>query len=173
MTALPNPDPSPNQKMDPVSLFLHNYAKALELVRVSRDHTDTEGWQTLYANHTKALRDNRRRLAQDMAALAEKLEKTGLDEDDEKAIADIKKAAVEMREAEQHWQRQTADPVSNPARVCQQMRLDALANARSVEAREPLIHAGLTLIMQEAMDAQPRATFDEETGRVGIVGPVE
>lgn len=171
MSALPsNPDPSPNQKMDPVSRFLHAYAKALVYVRVSRDHAATEGWQALYADHIKHVRDDRRRLAETLAKLANTLERTGLDEDGEKAIGDIKKEAIELREAEQHWQRQMVDPVSNPAMVCQQMRSDAMAEARAVEAREPLIHVGLSAIMQEAIDSQPRATWDAETGRVGLVG---
>ncbi len=173
MTALPNPEVPQNKQVDPVTRFIQNYAKALDAAKVSRDHTNTEGWRDLYANHAASVMDGRRRLAKELAGLADQLERGLLTEDGEKAIGEVKKAALELRTANHYWELQTVDPVRQPVRVCEAMLVTAVDEARRMEADAPMIHIGLTELMRQQVARSARVSWDHETGTVVIGDAVD
>jgi hypothetical protein len=98
MSASPQrrPDNS-NKPVDPIVTFREKYAEALISAVVSAEHTATEGWGKLYLGHQQAQRDRRRDMAKELKTLAVTLEDSGFTEDDEKALAEIKKASVCLR----------------------------------------------------------------------------
>ena len=171
MSALPIPEQPPNKQMDPVSRFKVDYASALDGAQVAVLHTETEGWQGLYANHTKEMRDQRQRIAKQLRELADTAERLGLGENDEKDLGDLKKFSVEARAAETHWQQQTVSRVKAPVLRCQEMLVDAMREAQRLEENEPLTNIGLVNIMREAVGGCIRVVWDDETGRATVQSP--
>lgn len=84
---MPAEEPSPkNKQRDIVTRFHEEYGVALEAAEVQQNHTDTQGWQQLYAGVVKHYREQRRKMADQLKQLAEELEKHGLNEEQEKSI---------------------------------------------------------------------------------------
>jgi hypothetical protein len=155
----------------PVEKFRTMYVAALAEAQVSAEHTNTEGWQSLYKNFMKADREGRRELAQGLKGYALQLEMTGLTEDDEKAIGDLKKRAAELREEREVFEAKTVEPVRSCVEVCQKVLNDARQWARAEQDRAPLTAPNLVAEFDAEFKRHPVATWDDETGRVQIVGP--
>src|ERR1035437_3578785 len=149
MTALPSGVPQ-NQNVDPVTKFRRAYAELFVRVEINKLLADTDGWRQLYGDHAKSVADQRRDLSKRLHVLADCMERGRLTEDEEKFIGDIKKEAIELREAEDHWNRQTVDPVREPGDAAEHMLQDAVAEAKRIEDREPLTSVGLLDVMRDA-----------------------
>jgi hypothetical protein len=168
MSALPNEMPQ-NAKVDPVTRFKSAYRLALAEAQVSIDHTATEGWQRLYADHFKLLRDRRQEIAGQLRVLADQMERRGLTDDDEKALGDIKKASIELNAAHEHFLRQAVDPVKAPITACQDMLVEAMNEARRIEEREPMLNVGLVELMREAVAVAQKVVWSDENGTASDV----
>ena len=162
---------APEKDVHPIiATFRVAYKKALERALVSKAHTDTEGWRKLYAEHAEEVIRRRHLLANDLHELADMMECGELDEDDEKSIADIKKSAAGMREAEQHWQRQTVGPVKAPVDECYTLLQNVLEEARRAQLAAPLHNPLLVDTVHEQIDRVPKVSWGAETGEIGIDG---
>ena len=140
--------------------------RAIDAALTSMEHTDTVGWQKLYADHAADVAQQRRDLGGRMTALAAGMERGMFGEDDEKALGDIKKASTELRAAIDHWNRQTVEPVRQCVYDFDDLKRNAIEDARSAEQREPLLNKGLADSVKAVLSQLPRVTWDAETGRV-------
>ena len=150
--------------------FRSDYAKALALVCVSKEHTDTEGWRKLYAEHVEEVVRQRRRLANELHELADMMECNDLDEDGEKAIGEIKKAATGLREAEHHWRMQTIVPVKDPVDDCHALLQSVRERARNAQLDATLTNAGLVEKAHGEIARVQTVSWDAETGTISIHG---
>ena len=62
-------------------------------------------------------------------------------------------------------------PAGGPVVECQRIIDNALAEARRRYHASPLIEVGLVEILQDAVAAQPKPSWDEKTGVVTIAEP--
>lgn len=170
MSAMPDPSPK-NMHRDLITRFKEEYATAILEAEVSAQHTSTEGWQRLYANQRKAERDERRRIAQDMRNVADRLESVGLDEDGEKEIGECKKASAALRDRAYAFETQTVNPVREPVDRCDKIINEARQAARVEEERTPLVNIGLEDLMKDAIAAVRRPRWDADLGRVVFSDP--
>jgi hypothetical protein len=161
----PNPDPTPVEK------FREKYVAALAEAQVSAEHTGTEGWQHLYTGFMKSDRESRRELASRLKSYALQLEMTGLTEEDEKSLNEIKKDAAELREHREVFEAKTVEPVKACVDVCNKVLADARQWARLEQERAPLTARNVVEEFDREIKRHPLATWDDETGRVQIVRP--
>ncbi len=169
MSASPQrrPDNS-NKPIDPIVVFREKYADALASAVVSAEHTATDGWARLYLGHQQAQRERRRDMAKELKALAVLLEDSGFTEDDEKALAEIKKASVSLRESQIVFEMDTIGPVREPALICDRLRNEAMNEAARIEHEAPMMHIGLEATMQMEVAGVDKPRWDAATGRIVI-----
>jgi hypothetical protein len=165
------PSDSPNRRRDPITLFRERYAEALAEVRVSVAHTETEGWQKLYAGFRKEEQERRRKQCGELKRLAGLMEDAGLSEDDEKELAAVKKASESIREAREAFEARTITPVRKPVAECERVMDEARNMARREESSAPLHNTGLEKLMKLAISEVEKPRWDNETGRVLIMPP--
>lgn len=170
MSAQPQKRPS-NSAPDPVVTFRERYAEAMAGVRISAEHTATEGWHRLYHGQRQENLERRRELAKEMKATALRLEDMGLSEEDEKSIGELKKSVTAIREAFETFDQQTISPVRQPVRDCDRIRSEAMAEARRIEAEAPMINIGMEELMRVEVAKVDKPRWDNETGRVLIDVP--
>lgn len=169
MSAAPQrrPDNS-KQPIDPIVVFREKYADALAGAVVSAEHTATEGWAKLYLGHQQAHRERRRDMAKELKALAVTLEDSGFTEDEEKALAEIKKASASLRESGQVFETDTIGPVREPALICDRLRNEAMNEAARIEHDAPMLNMGLEHTMQMEVAGVDKPRWDAATGRIMI-----
>lgn len=151
--------------------FRDKYGQALEQAVTSAEHTATAGWQRLYSGHSALIRDTRRDLAKQLKALAIALEDSGLTEDGEKELGEIKKASAQLRDDEEAFISQAIGPVREPVMTCDRVRQEALNEARRDEAESPLTHVGRLEAMQAEIAGCRKPRWNQETGCVVIDDP--
>lgn len=170
MSAERNPDRLPdNAQRDLIQRFNEEYSTAMLDVEVSARHTETEGWQNLYANQRKLERERRRKLADDLRNISDRLELRQLVDEEIKEIADIKKAIGEDNDSNADFDSSTVDPVRRPVDHCNDIVNQALNAAKSDEERTPLINVGLEHMMKLAVAKFPTARWQQDRGIVEIV----
>ena len=150
--------------------FEDAYREALAEARVSAEHTATEGWQGLYGEHRKADRKARQDLAGRLRWAAETIESRHLTEEEEKIVKDAIKAAVELRETAEVFDRKTVEPVRRCVERCKQVIDDAKAAAERAESSAPLTSRGVGDRIRAAIAAVPAVKWDAEKGRVVVEG---
>lgn len=170
MPAEKAPRPADNSN-DLIGKFRADYGIVLQEARVSAEHTATFGWQGLYAARKRKDRDSRRNLAESLKAKAELLETVGWSEDDEKAVKDIAKSSLEMREAETVFERTVVDRVAQPVFECDRIRREYRNRAANEERSAPLHNVGLEALTEAEIARQPTPIFNRETGVVEIKEP--
>jgi len=155
-------------RIEIIEEFRRDYATALAAARVSEEHTATAGWRSLYHDFCKANREARRKQADWLKALAEMLESSHLSEDQEKEIGEVKKAVAELREQFEAFTVSTIDPVRAPVSECREVANNARSRAQILHDRAPLMNDGLIREVENAIQAQPKPTWEDKSGRVVI-----
>lgn len=157
-----------NQREDLVRRTERRYLEAFEDVRVSVEHTATEGWQRLYQGHQSELKAQRLAIGKVMAGQAETLDVRLMVEDEEKEAKDAVKQNAELRAFEAAWEKQVLRPITEPVTRC----ADILENARAAADREernaPLVNIGLCDVLEQMIQRLPKATWDDRSGRVTV-----
>ena len=156
---------------DLIARFRDRYDELLQQAEVGKQHTDTEGWQSLYRDHFAASKVARRGEAIGLRSIADRLETYGLDEEGEKELAAIKKWSAEHRVAETVFEEQTVEPVRNIAEACRKCIFDFAQTAERDQDAAPLINSGLAKAMKSAIAEVPKVAWDAESGRVTISRP--
>lgn len=163
------PVPDPNQEPKEIRDFRERYAEALVAARISAEHTATQGWQDLYGAHRETTKKRQDDLADSLQSTMEVLRQRMLTEDEEKALADIKKSLTELRTADEAFQRQVIDPVTSPMIACNEVIERARAAAREAQRDAPLHVRGLVEAMETVIDTMPRIKFIVASGKL-VVG---
>lgn len=154
-----------------ILLFRDRYAQALESATIAESLTAEIGWQRLYQSHRDTIRDRRRQQAKMLKAWASALEDRTLDEEDEKAIGEIKKAIKQIRDDDTAFDAMTVGPVREPVQTCEAIRRDAINEARRDESEAPMLHIGLVEKMRDEISRVQIPVLNIETGRVEIAAP--
>lgn len=163
------PEKTPEQmRSEFVEKFHTEYAKSLAECRVSASLTDEEGWQNLYRQRVEQYQAARVELADRLRELAEYLAGKGLTEDGEKEIGEVKKSAVELREAWDLFMSQTVKPIKDCVDECNRLIANILDNAGAEQVRAPLVWHGLLDYVTSEVNALPKAMWDGATGRVSV-----
>lgn len=160
-----------NKQRDVVERFRDEYGQVLVEAETSATHTATEGWHRLYVGQRKNERDRRRKLAESLKSLADRMESVGLCEEEEKELAQIKKGSSDLRDAIAAFEMQTIEPVRAPVEMCRKLVTEAREAARNEEERAPLVNVGLEEVMVEAITHIHKVSWDAELGRVIITDP--
>jgi hypothetical protein len=142
-----------------VQSFRRKYAKALESAYVSQAHTDTEGWQNLYALYRKDVEKVRKDLAERLAGFARSLSMHVLDEDDEKAIKDIVKEHGALCVKINSFTLDVIEPIRECVYECRKIIDEGRREAREAEASAPLHSRGLLVAMDEAINGVVKVNF--------------
>jgi hypothetical protein len=161
------PSPSPKEPAE-VTKFRRDYEEALTHARVSVEHTATDGWQNLYGSHQDAIQRARKGIADSLNSILEPLRLRHLTEDEEKALGDIKKEAIELRERDESFRRQTIEPVISPMDECAAVIEAARSSARAAEREFGLGNRGLIEVMETVIDTMPRVKFMTASGKLVI-----
>ncbi len=182
MTTIPNPgtasgivsviDPMATFGPDLLAKFRLEYSEALEQARVSSEHTATEGWRRLYAGERNDDLSTRRKLAQRLKQLAERLEDQGLNDDEVKELGGLKTLVVEASDRKFHFSLCTVGPIIQSVRACGRIAENFRNLARREEAEAPLHQAGLEERMRREISLQPVPTWDDQVGQVLIRMPL-
>ncbi len=167
MSAEPSKRPD-NQKIDIIKQFQEEYTAAIADARISEEHTQTDGWQKLYGNERRDEQQTRRRLCGELEQAAERLQLVGSTEDDEKALAEIKKGMTAMRERRDSFDRTTVAPVKEPVDRCERVAEKFSSSAKYAEQNAPLHNVGLEHLMRDAIAGCPKASWNEDAGRVEL-----
>lgn len=168
MTAVPNPAPESKSNKDLIQRFREEYKAALEDARVSAKHTETEGWQRLYAEHRKAGREKRRELAGRLGTLGKAMEDFGLTEEGEKDLKTVAKESETLRASNEVFETETVERVCAAVRACERI-IEAYRNeAVRQESNAPLHNVGLEHLMREEIAKVAKPRWDSETGTVKI-----
>lgn len=152
-----------------ILLFRDRYAQALESATIVESLTAEIG--CLYQNHRDTIRDRRRQQAKMLKAWASALEDRTLDEEDEKAIGEIKKVIKQIRDDDTAFDAMTVGPVREPVQTCEAIRRDAINEARRDESEAPMLHIGLVEKMRDEISRVQIPVWNIETGRVEIAVP--
>lgn len=148
--------------------FREAYDEALAEARISAEHTATQGWQSLYAEQRKADRKERRRMAVDLKDLADRLEQRGWTVEDEKALGDLRKAAIEARERADVFDRETVEPVKRCVERCNRVIEDAKIAADRAESSAPLTSRGVADRIRDAIASVASVSWNAEKGLVVV-----
>lgn len=164
--------PQPNAERKEVVDFLKEYSVALDRAKISEEHTATQGWQDLYGERIEVERKQRDRLSDRLQGFAETIRQRLFDEDEEKAIADLKKQATELRELETYWRAQIVDPIIAPLHECARVIEMYRSLVRNAVASSPLHTRGLLQAMDDAIESVPKVRFMTASGRMIVDNPV-
>lgn len=157
-----------NSRPDPITVFLEKYATALHEAIVSKETTDTAGWQNLFSGHRQQQIDLRRAEAKKLKQIAIAMEDRGLTPEEEKELATVKKMSEAINDAHANFTLQTIGPVREPVVICDGLRREAVNEARRIERETPLVNSGLEFLMTDAVAGVDKPTWNDETGRIGI-----
>lgn len=160
-----NPEPN-NHPL--IKEFLVEYREAVDGARRSQATTDTEAWRSLYGEYQRSSVKTRQAIAAQLTTLAEGLEQSGWDEDQEKDAKDQIKAAIEVRQAEEHFKRQTVNPIRLPVRRCEEMWSDFQHRAADLAIAQPMFGHEVLERLRELYASLPKVAFDEEKGVVTV-----
>lgn len=165
--------PKSEDKPDMVAEFKDRYGVALAEAYESEEMTKTERWQALFSERQNAERTQRTHLSTRLRGFATILEDSGLTEDDEKSLGDVKKACTELREQSLAFERNTLDPIIKPVRDCESIIETYSNRAGSEAARSPLLSKGLIEKMNAAFARVHVPKYDSQTGRVTVEEPAK
>lgn len=158
--------PADNRRRDPIQAFFAAYDKATDECKTSKAHTDTEGWQQLYSGERKAEAESRRNLSKDLARLSVQMDETGLGEDAEKEMGEIKKASAALRARVDAFDLITVGPVRRAVTDAEKIIEEARNRARRDEQDAPLINVGLVELMRDAINGVTKFRWNPQTGRI-------
>jgi hypothetical protein len=159
------------QKHKIITDFYERYEQAVEQARLSAVTTDTDRWKAIYAEHRRDLIKARKSIASELQTYTEQLEQHGWGEATEKAVKELIKSAVELREAEHHWRRQTLDKMTAAVEQCESVRRNAMKDASAFAVNQPMFGQQVADELRKVMALLPVVSFDEDTGRVLVVDP--
>lgn len=162
-------EPQVPSKHKIITEFYERYEAAVEQARLSALTTDTDRWKAIYAEHRRDLVRTRKSIAAELQTYTEQLEQHGWGESSEKAVKDLIKLAVELREAETHWRRQTLDKMTAAVEQCESVRRNAMNDASAFAINQPMFGQQVADELRRVMAMLPKVSFDEETGRVLVV----
>lgn len=149
-----------------VQLFKDRYADAIDVARVGVEHTNTEGWCKLYADHRQDIQKRRRDLAKRIEQISTIIASQGSNKDLEKDLADCKKVAETIRKAHESFNVQVIHPITEPVDACRSIISDFKNRARRESEDHPLVSRGLLEAMEGAISQAPKVSFDYETGKI-------
>jgi hypothetical protein len=167
--ASPAPKSDPQPENHPlIKEFLVEYQDALDCAKRSKETTDTEAWRGLYCEHYKAHVKARQAVADRLENLAERLKESGWTEEDEKAVKDEVKAAVETRQSEDHFKRSTVFPIRMPVNRMAELWSGFQGRAANLASSQPMFGQEVLEELRRVYAALPKASFDDQTGAVVI-----
>ena len=169
MSALPEPKSERQPENHPlIKEFLVEYRDALGQAKASKETTDTEAWRSLYAEHYKQDVRSRHAVAERIRSLADTLKEEGWNEDDEKAVKDAVKEAVDTRESEEHFKRSTVFPIRQPVNRAAELWGSFQSRANNLATEQPMFGQEVLEELRRTYATLEKASFDEQTGRVVI-----
>lgn len=157
---------------DVVTSFRRQYAESLAEAQVSVALTGEEGWIKLYKGRQEQEQIERREMAVTLKSIAKTMEDSGLTEDEEKTLGELKKSSVAIRDRRLAFERDTVEPVRRPVSDCDKIIAEAINSARREEAEAPMLNIGLLETMNIEVGRVLRPRWSIETGQVTISVPV-
>lgn len=167
----PAPEDSPNRHRDIIAQFRDEFATTLAVAERNATLTETPGWQALIAEERADDRKERRSIAKGLRFWADELEAEGPTPDLLKAIGAEKRRATENHRRRRTFETNTIEPVRKPVRQCEEIVERFRQKAQQQEEAAPLHEAGLHHLMLDAIAAQPRPRWDDETGQLFVDPP--
>lgn len=150
-----------------VEKFRKVYDQLVADARVSQQHTETEGWKALYAQHRDLMKKRRQELSDRMTGLAAGLVQIGVDV--LKDLGECRKELADILVVEQQFDQSTIGPVKAPVDECREAITDAMTEAEELERKTPLVNQGIAQEMAAAVKSAPKVTWDPKDGVVRIV----
>jgi hypothetical protein len=152
---------------EPLKQALEKYQSMAHLLMEQQLTTNTPGWQAAYAaemeRHTKTITAFAKQIKGDAAAI----ETNGISEATEKAIKDSVKLLTNEREGHQAWLARQIQPLIDLCNKALGVIDQLIADAKNIEAAQPLLYAGLTGHVRDQVNARmPRWDWDPKSGRV-------
>lgn len=163
-----NVDSLPSNNQTIVDDFVKEYQRAWMDVEKAKETTDTEAWQSLYANHIRDITKRRIAIAEKLTELAEVMKASGWDEELEKAAKDEVKNAVEMGESELQWRVQVVSPLCSSVEFADRLVDDIRKKVAQESIARPMFNAQLTSQLEAELQALPIARFNEQTGVIEV-----
>lgn len=154
---------------DIIGRFRVKYTPILIAAEVAAAHTATEGWQTIYREHTTEQRKAKGRIAERLRERASALEFTGwLDEDDDKIVKDLVKEVAALREADASFHAQVVSNIRAPEQEAKRIREQYEFEASKAQERNPLIYGKVGDIVRRAIAETPNVHWNAGPGTITI-----
>lgn len=151
-----------------VEAFEKKYADALDEARVSEVHTATHGWQDLYQAHRTSVEKWRRDIGAILHDAATAIERGDIGDGPEESMAEAKKSFAAMRNVVKVFEARTVAPVKEAMERAHEVIEAARRDARAAESNSPLVAKGILEAVTNAIEAMPKVSFDDKTGRITI-----
>lgn len=148
--------------------FIVNYLNAMEDVEAAKQTTDTPAWQTIYGEQMKEAVKTRHRIHDQLEQRAETLKEDGWSEDDEKAVKDLVKSAVELRIGAEHFKRAVVTPLKLPVDKAHMVWDTAKSRAQNFAVESPMFGTDVRDELHRVYESMPKASFSDTTGTIAI-----
>lgn len=156
---------------DLVDEFHEEYEQAANEAEIVQEHTQTRGWQEIYATARFEERKEMNRICASLEDAAEILRHSGPGEDLEKQVQEAKKDIVAHRERRVNFERFLMAHIRRPIEKCERIIEQYRQKARRQQEEAPLHHSGLEAAMLKATKTVQVPRFDETTGVVEFHTP--